>query len=230
MTVNVGVIGVGMIGQDHIRRLTHVLSGPRVAAVTDVDLDRAKSVADGLPERARCCETGQDLIADDGSTPSSSPPGAAPTRSTCWPASPRASRSSARSRWPPPGRPARRILDAEAAGRQRLVMVGFMRRYDDAYRAMKAALDARSRSAPRWCTTPGTATRRCRPASPPTACSSTPACTTSTSPGACSTPRSSRLQVFSPRRSSLRRRAPAGPGAAACSRWPTACWSTSRPR
>ena len=34
-----------------------------------------------------------------------------------------------------------RILDAEVAAGKRLVMVGFMRRYDDAYRAMKAALD-----------------------------------------------------------------------------------------
>ena len=37
MTVRVGVIGVGMIGQDHIRRLTQVLSGAQVVAVTDVD-------------------------------------------------------------------------------------------------------------------------------------------------------------------------------------------------
>ena len=50
MTVNVGVIGVGMIGQDHIRRLTEVLSGARVTAVTDVNLDHAKKIAANLPD------------------------------------------------------------------------------------------------------------------------------------------------------------------------------------
>jgi myo-inositol 2-dehydrogenase/D-chiro-inositol 1-dehydrogenase len=44
MTVNVGVIGVGMIGQDHIRRLTHVLSGARVTAVNDTDFERRRSL------------------------------------------------------------------------------------------------------------------------------------------------------------------------------------------
>jgi myo-inositol 2-dehydrogenase / D-chiro-inositol 1-dehydrogenase len=34
-----------------------------------------------------------------------------------------------------------RILDAEVTAGRRLVMVGFMRRYDDGYRAMKEALD-----------------------------------------------------------------------------------------
>src|SRR3954464_16000176 len=52
-----------MIGQDHIRRLTHVLSGARVAAVTDADLDRAQTVADGLAG-VKVHKTGQDLIED----------------------------------------------------------------------------------------------------------------------------------------------------------------------
>jgi myo-inositol 2-dehydrogenase/D-chiro-inositol 1-dehydrogenase len=65
VTLNVGVIGVGMIGQDHIRRLTHVLAGARVCAVTDVDLDRAKSVAGTLPQ-AHVHQNGHELIrADD---------------------------------------------------------------------------------------------------------------------------------------------------------------------
>ena len=65
MTANAGVIGVGMIGQDHITRLTHVLAGASVAAVTDVDLDRTRTVADNLPG-AVLHGSGQDRIADPG--------------------------------------------------------------------------------------------------------------------------------------------------------------------
>ncbi len=47
--VRVGVIGTGMIGQDHIRRITQVLTGGSVTAVNDVDAARAGQVAAGLP-------------------------------------------------------------------------------------------------------------------------------------------------------------------------------------
>ncbi len=136
MTLNLGIIGVGMIGQDHIRRLTTVLSGARVAAVTDVDLDRAKAVAGNLPE-ARVHPSGLDLIAD---------PDIDAVVVTSWPGSheeyvlaciaankhvfcekPLATTREA----------CDRIVDAEVAAGRRLVMVGFMRRFDGGYRKMK---------------------------------------------------------------------------------------------
>lgn len=67
MTVNVGVVGTGMIGQDHVRRLSHALSGVRVAAVTDVDLGRARAAAVSVADDdVTVHSSGADLIADPG--------------------------------------------------------------------------------------------------------------------------------------------------------------------
>ena len=63
MTVRVGVIGVGLIGEDHVRRLTTVVDGASVMAVTDVDSGRADTVAKqyGVPAVHL---SGEDVIAD----------------------------------------------------------------------------------------------------------------------------------------------------------------------
>jgi myo-inositol 2-dehydrogenase/D-chiro-inositol 1-dehydrogenase len=147
VTVNVGVIGVGMIGQDHIRRLTHVLSGARVAAVTDADLERAQTVADGLAD-AKMHKTGQDLIEDpdvDAVVVASWGPTHEEFVLACIAAGkqvfcekPLATTREA----------CERILDAEMAAGRRLVMVGFMRRYDESYRAMKETLASGAIGAP----------------------------------------------------------------------------------
>jgi myo-inositol 2-dehydrogenase/D-chiro-inositol 1-dehydrogenase len=142
MTVNIGVIGVGMIGQDHIRRLTHVLAGSRVVAVTDVDQARTKEVAESLPVPARVHVTGEELIAD---------PDVQAVIVASW--GPTHEEYVLASLWA--GKPVfcekplatteeacSRIIDAEVEAGRRLVQVGFMRRYDAAYRAMKQVVDS----------------------------------------------------------------------------------------
>jgi len=147
VTVRVGVIGTGMIGQDHIRRITEVIPGGRVAAVTDVDLDRAGQVAAGLPG-ARVHPTGQDLIAD---------PGVDAVLVTSWGATHEeyvlaaisaGKRVFCEKPLAPTAAGALRIVEAEMAAGRRLVQVGFMRRYDAGYNALKDALDAGQVGAP----------------------------------------------------------------------------------
>lgn len=141
MTLKVGVIGTGMIGQDHIRRITYVVSGAEVVAVTDANQTVAQEVAAGL-RNATAHANGQDLIGDEnvdavivcswGPTheeyvlasigvgkPVFCEKPLAPTEDAC-----------------------RRIIDAEVAAGRRFVQVGFMRRYDSAYRALKEVIEA----------------------------------------------------------------------------------------
>jgi myo-inositol 2-dehydrogenase / D-chiro-inositol 1-dehydrogenase len=140
MTVRVGVIGVGMIGQDHIRRITQVVSGGVVGAVTDVDPARARQAASGLPG-VTIHPAGRDLIADPdvdavlvtswGPTHEEHVLAAIGAGKPVFCEKPLATTTEA----------AQRIIDAEMAGGRRLVQVGFMRRYDPGYHALKAALE-----------------------------------------------------------------------------------------
>ena len=147
MALNVGVIGTGMIGQDHIRRLTSVLSGARVAAVTDVDLDRARTVADGLPGAA-VHDTGQALIDDDG-VDAVIVTSWGPTHEEYVLAAIAAGKQVFCEKPLATTREAcDRIVDAEVAAGRRLVQVGFMRRFDPQYRAMKAVVTGGEIGAP----------------------------------------------------------------------------------
>jgi myo-inositol 2-dehydrogenase / D-chiro-inositol 1-dehydrogenase len=147
MTVRVGVVGVGMIGQDHIRRITQVLSGGAVVAVTDVDADRAEQVAARLPGVA-VHPTGRDLIGDSGvdavlvtswgPTHEEHVLAAIEAGKPVFCEKPLATTEEA----------CLNIVDAEVAGGRRLVQVGFMRRYDAAYNALKSALDGGGIGAP----------------------------------------------------------------------------------
>ncbi|HKO85193.1 MAG TPA: Gfo/Idh/MocA family oxidoreductase, partial [Actinomycetota bacterium] len=140
MTVRIGVVGTGMMGQDHIRRLAASILRVEVVAVSDVNLEQAGRV--GASVGARVYGDAHELIADDrvqavliaspgftheeftlaclaADKPVLCEKPLAPTVDACL-----------------------RVLAAEAAKSQRLVQVGFMRRYDDGFRAMKAEVDS----------------------------------------------------------------------------------------
>jgi len=147
MTVNIGVIGVGMIGQDHIRRLTRVLAGANVVAVSDVNFVQAREVASLLPG-AEAYATGEELIfapevqaivvTSWGPTHAGYVLAAIRAGKPVFCEKPLATTQADCSA----------ILDAETAFGRRLVQVGFMRRFDNQYRALKATIDSGEIGAP----------------------------------------------------------------------------------
>ncbi|RLV08857.1 inositol 2-dehydrogenase [Streptomyces griseocarneus] len=139
-TLGVAVIGTGRMGADHVRRLDRVISGARVAAVVDVDGDRAKQAAADIEGCAAFTDTAAAL--------------AAPGVDAVLIASPAPAHEEAlleafardlpvlceKPLTPDPAS-ALRVVEAEARLGRRRVQVGFMRRYDAEYMRLKSLLD-----------------------------------------------------------------------------------------
>lgn len=139
MTVNIGLIGLGMIGRDHLKRFNEVITGARVTAVCDIN----KSVADSI-------------AAEYGATPFydaeamiNSPQVDAVFICSIGPVHKTQILSAFRAGKPvfcekpltPTADEAKEIVDAEVKAGKRLLQLGFMRRFDPGYQALKQSID-----------------------------------------------------------------------------------------
>lgn len=145
-SLGVGIIGAGAMGAAHAQALAAVVVGAHVVGVLEFDPERAATVAQEVG--AKVYASAAELIGSpdvDALVIASPDPTHAELVLACVEA----------------GKPvlcekpladgpgdAERILAAEQQAGRRLVQVGFMRRYDPGYVALKAALDAGAVGAP----------------------------------------------------------------------------------
>jgi myo-inositol 2-dehydrogenase / D-chiro-inositol 1-dehydrogenase len=147
VTIAIGIIGAGVMGADHARILHEGVAGARLAGVQDADRARAELVAAGN-DGARVFDAARQLI-DDKSI------------DAVLIASPDETHAALTLACIDRGKPVlcekplaatldacREILAREMAGGRRLVQVGYMRRFDPGYRAMKRGLTEGSFGAP----------------------------------------------------------------------------------
>jgi myo-inositol 2-dehydrogenase/D-chiro-inositol 1-dehydrogenase len=137
LTVGIGVIGVGIMGAEHARLLSDVVSGSEVRAVYDIDASRAAVIP--ASSGARWFDDPMVLIKDDavdGVLVASSDATHEQFVLACVAAG---KRVLCEKPLAPSVRGCERVLDAEVAIGTRLVTVGFMRRYDPGYGQLKAA-------------------------------------------------------------------------------------------
>lgn len=140
MAVRIGVIGPGGMGQAHIARITDLLAGGEVVAVSDLDLTRATAVA--TPLGATVYPDGATLIAAD-EVDAIMVTSADPAHEESVLAAIEAGKPVfCEKPLAPTAEACLRIMAAEQRAGRRLVQVGFMRRYDESYRQMKAVLDS----------------------------------------------------------------------------------------
>ena len=136
MSVRIGVIGCGVMGATHVRLLATEVRGAEVAAVADADPVRAAAVAGGARVHedplalVRDAEVDAVIIASSDATHEAFVLACLEAGKPVLCEKPLAATAEA----------GLRVVEAEAAIGRRLIQLGFMRRYDSGYVAMKAAL------------------------------------------------------------------------------------------
>lgn len=135
----VAVIGTGKMGADHVRRITHVTSGARVAAVADINESAAKELAAGIDGCTAYTDHRQAM--DDPAVDAVliASPGPA-HEAQLLDALERDLPVLCEKPLTPDPASSLRVLEAEQRLGRRRIQVGFMRRYDKEYMRLKQLL------------------------------------------------------------------------------------------
>lgn len=139
-TLNIGVIGAGAIGQEHISRIANKLVGAKVVAVTDIKQENAGKAAALCGARiekdsaavVNAADVNAVIVCSWGPAHAESVLQAVAAGKPVFCEKPLATTAE----------DCKKIVDAEVAGGKHLVQVGFMRRYDKGYLQMKEMIDS----------------------------------------------------------------------------------------
>ena len=140
--LNIALIGCGMIGREHIERIQNRIRGAKIVAVCDVFEEGAKKGAEIAGAGTKVYTDFNDAINDPDvnavvvTTPGQFHKGpvlaAIKAGKPVFSEKPLANTAA----------DGKEIVEAEMAGGKHLVQVGFMRRYDEGYKQLKAAVDS----------------------------------------------------------------------------------------
>ncbi|WP_033783495.1 Gfo/Idh/MocA family oxidoreductase [Pantoea sp. 9140] len=139
MNAKIGLIGLGMIGHDHLKRFKNVITGAQVTAVCDINRSAADAVANEYG--ATAFYDAEEMISSDlidavficsiGPVHKAQILAAFKAGKPVFcekPLTPTADES-------------KEIIEAEVIAGKRLLQLGFMRRYDPGYQALKTSID-----------------------------------------------------------------------------------------
>jgi myo-inositol 2-dehydrogenase/D-chiro-inositol 1-dehydrogenase len=165
MTLGIGVIGTGIMGADHVETITTAISGPEVRAIADIDPKRAETIASRVPG-SKALPSAESLIESaevDGVIIASSDATHAQYVIGCI-----AARKPVLCEKPLAATVAEceEILRLEQAAKERIVQVGFMRRFDPGYVELRHRIAAGEVALPCW-RIASIATSMCPPVGPP---------------------------------------------------------------
>ncbi|WP_330256660.1 Gfo/Idh/MocA family oxidoreductase [Nocardia sp. NBC_00565] len=145
--LRVAVIGVGLMGADHVARLTDRISGAQVTVISDYSPARAAEVAAGAPG-ARVVDNALDAIADpdvDAVLLATPGPAHAEQLHACLDV---AKPVLCEKPMTTDVHSSLELVRREQSLGRKLIQVGFMRRFDPEYRQLKQAIDAGDFGAP----------------------------------------------------------------------------------